>query len=720
MKEFLKKYKYDVIIVSFLITLFVVLSFCFPYCFRRLWFSIINLFESFKFYFLSIFKVESDIPQNFYDLVNNQNGLSAVYDLKYEFYLLPKDFYTFQEWFKTQFIMLINFDYFKSSISFLSWLVDNLNIIALFFMLLVCFFMIIDLVYFSQKNSKSLGDTKGLIKLDDFFEKHLKKYKMFFQNLHNSWAGKVIYKKVFLITFLFYTLALSLCIETFSFLLVIFSAFRFDLIYPCVYSIFYTLFPALTYIPGFVWFSAFILVFDYYRKKIALNKLTHLEHLNENFVDGLGVMTLISGEPGTGKTTLMVDMGLTSEKLYRFRLFDILKKFESYFPRFDFPKFRAYIDSLNTSCNLNRVQVLNLIDKSLLDNTFPIKYDGNRFGLYHYDNLKDYSFDEVLKIYASAYIFYTSTKPLMFSNLPIRCSYAVLSSSYLKSFTYRFFSEDLSNYYHYSFMDHIIDYNNMRLGSKTYTPDFYMECCTVLITELGKERGNQFDTRGLRKDDDSANLLNDFFNQYCKLTRHFSTIDHYPFFRLIADEQRVNSLNLDLVDLCENLVTIKKDYKDGYVIPLFIFDSIICDFVISLRNRFYEKYFSTRNYLSVFYQFMNYLTLPFVRYYEKWKNFSHFKQLDLVLGNSTSLDSKDVPVVKYYLSDKKVYSNRFATDCYSSYFFSALEKAKVNQENSRVYHDVTMSHEELESQHSYMISNLDRYDSFVDHRNDDK
>src|SRR5574344_81440 len=715
MKKLIKKYPYDLIIICFLLTLVITLSILFPYPYKRIIFSIKNLFESLYCYFLNCIHAENiKLPTNFFDLILINNSLTQEFNTSYEFYLLPKNYVIFQEWIKTSLYMFIDGDYFKNSISFFAWLVENINIILLFVTFFVLFGILFDTIYFSEKDPTKLGITRTLKRYRKFSFKFFVPVKNFFKHIISLFEERIIYRKVLIVSLGFFSLLLSISIETFSFALVILSSFRLDLIYPQIYSALYSFFPVYKALPKFIWVILILLIFNFIRKKLAIKKLSHHEHFNEDYVDKLGVFTIIDGEPGKGKTTTMVDMALTSEKLYRYRLFDILKKYESYFPHFNFSEYRSWI---NKKCNqkqfVNRVQLNDFLDNLKHQHKIPIKYDIKRYGFIYYDELKVYNLFDVLKIYGDAYFLYKSNQPLLFSHLPIYCSLTATSADYLKSFTYDFFTENEKSYKCERAFSHVLNFDTLRLGRKIVDPLYNMECATIVITEIDKERGNQFDKQGLRRDDIDANLLNDLFNPDAKLTRHQCTIDNYPFLRYLCDLQRLQSLNCDLTELAENVVYIGGNVKEKIALSFFTYDSIICEAVIKFRNNFFKKFYSTRNYTSLFSQFINLLTLPFVRYYTKSINQYKYRIIELTNhSNENNVTNKVEEATKYYLSNKKIFSNRFATDCYSPYFANVFRQNSISQDDAPTYINSYMTDEELNSQHSYMIRNLQAYDSF--------
>ena len=64
---------------------------------------------------------------------------------------------------------------------------------------------------------------------------------------------------------------------------------------------------------------------------------------------------------------------------------------------------------------------------------------------------------------------------------------------------------------------------------------------------------------------------------------------------------------------------------------------------------------------------------------------------------------------KYYLSTKKIYSDRYATDCYKDFFDSKFALSNKGFIDLRAYTSYIASIEELKLQHSYFINDLSKY-----------
>ena len=108
-----------------------------------------------------------------------------------------------------------------------------------------------------------------------------------------------------------------------------------------------------------------------------------------------------------------------------------------------------------------------------------------------------------------------------------------------------------------------MDFDSLRLGRKVIEENINadsFEFGVVVITEVGKERGNSIELSEKKKKDGTTNQKNDLFNSWLKMVRHSATVDNFPFVRVITDEQRPESWGADARDLCE-IVHIRESRK---------------------------------------------------------------------------------------------------------------------------------------------------------------
>ena len=84
------------------------------------------------------------------------------------------------------------------------------------------------------------------------------------------------------------------------------------------------------------WIIAFAcwLLFDRWRKCIALNRLRHFEARNCGFIKELPIVSMACGSMGKKKTTLITDMVLSQEVMFRQKALEILQQNDMKFPYF--------------------------------------------------------------------------------------------------------------------------------------------------------------------------------------------------------------------------------------------------------------------------------------------------------------------------------------------------------------------------------------------------
>ncbi|MDR2047184.1 MAG: hypothetical protein LBP79_04740, partial [Clostridiales bacterium] len=63
----------------------------------------------------------------------------------------------------------------------------------------------------------------------------------------------------------------------------------------------------------------------------------------------------------------------------------------------------------------------------------------------------------------------------------------------------------------------------------------------------------------------------------------------------------------------------------------------------------------------------------------------------------------------YYLMNKKIYSKRFSTDCFSDYFAEKTSRSAIGIADVKEYEREKASFNELKSQNSYFVNELFKY-----------
>ena len=301
----------------------------------------------------------------------------------------------------------------------------------------------------------------------------------------------------------------------------------------------------------FPWWSIAIiawLIFNRWRKSIALNRLRHFEARNCGFINEVPIVSISCGSMGKKKTTLITDMALSQEVMFRQKAYDILKSNDMKFPMFPWI---AFEDELRLCMKHGTVYNLATVKEwvSLKRRRFELhgrtdlqlySYDICRYGDSYNDGLKISTLFEVLETYAQAYFIYVIESSLIVSNYSIREDNELVSNGNFPIWASDFFPEGITEGRH----AHILDFDVLRLGKKVMENNpkaGSFEFGVVAISEIGKERGNNLELKEVKKGTEETNQKNDLFNAWLKMCRHSATVDNFPFIKVFTDEQRPES-----------------------------------------------------------------------------------------------------------------------------------------------------------------------------------
>ena len=377
--------------------------------------------------------------------------------------------------------------------------------------------------------------------------------------------------------------------------------------------------------PWWFWVIAGWLVFDDMRRNIGFTILKAHEKINEAFFEVLCVFVLIVGTMGLGKTTLMTSLALTGQNVLRKRAHKLMYRLDLQFPNFPWQRFEDAIDGAHRAGVIKKkVHVKRFLKKKIKkfeDNPTP----HNLFG-YDFEN-EAKCFNDCLQIkdlfsalvsYGELYYAYTIDLPLILSNYSIR-SDAVLNDEgnhpcWDDDFFERTPEESMANQ-EYS---HIFDWDTMRTG-KMMDPNNPLRGSTDIgikaITEGAKDRGNQVENKGMKKEDVKANPLNDGFNLRIKTDRHSALMEGYCFSKTLMDEQRADSLGADARELGD-VINIRCKTEKKIAMPFFalgkliyaLWDDKMYDFYYELRikrgDQSLFKYFVTNLYCLFYHHYL--------------------------------------------------------------------------------------------------------------------
>lgn len=465
----------------------------------------------------------------------------------------------------------------------------------------------------------------------------------------------------------------------------------------------------------FPWWSIAIiawLIFNRWRKSIALNRLRHFEARNCGFINEVPIVSISCGSMGKKKTTLITDMALSQEVMFRQKAYDILKSNDMKFPMFPWI---AFEDELRLCMEHGTVYNLATVKEwvKLKENRYLRNgrtdlqlygYDICRYGQTFNDGLNVSTLFEVLETYAQAYFIYVIESSLIVSNYSIREDNELVSEGNFPIWASDFFPEGITEGRH----AHILDFDVLRLGKKVIENNpkaGSFEFGVVAISEIGKERGNNLELKEVKKGTEETNQKNDLFNAWLKMCRHSATVDNFPFIKVFTDEQRPESWGADARDLCD-IIHIVQSGEQRLALPFYTIEEMISEWAF---NRFIAMYYDFR-----FRRGDNTLLVHLLKCVTSWiwrrnaRIFNKFGYSTLKIEKERGTMDGKPENKKYYLMNKKIYSRRFSTDCFSDYFNDMAKKTDMGLMDYMEYVTEKASVEELKMQNSYFINSLYR------------
>ena len=703
--SFKEYHKIKEFICSLIAVIVILLSlfFCFLDNTNRLELSIITFLKNIAYYFCNVFApgVKIDAGVHLDKVIEMKGGID-------NYSILPVDFEIFKAEIQTYFGMLFDLKNYQE------FFLEKSYLLLVFFRFLMIILPLIFFVkmlvdnYLSEDLQRKKEKSKPYQFYLQFEKKILYRFLNFLKELMDYFLHSKFYILLFSIILAFDMNLFSVILDLIVWLFYFSSSLNLLSIFEIIVVVMLDLGPFLLKIPFVIYLLIVYIIYDKIRKKKAYEDLQHFENYNKGFITSLGLNTLIIGAPGAGKTQLMTDMVLSSEEILRTRLLNILLEIKLEFPNFPFDQLEKEIDRLVKEHRIfNVFQAKDFIDYKFTLNEF-YHYDFHHFNILYDNGLYFENIYEGLCDYAKAYYLYSLKTPLSATNYAIRHDGKLIDKGHFKIWKYDFFRSK-SGEIDYHFTSKILDFNAMRIQKKLNSEvknAYKLDGNVVAITEFGKERRNQFYTNKLDKSDLKANQLNDGFNDYLKMKRHDCTIRNKPIFMLFADDQREEAVNADARDLFEYKITIHQ--QDSF------FKSSLLNFDISLITLFFEwivqkvsdfnlRYDVVRSDKTLFKYLINKIAYRSNQYLVKRHNIFDYKVMELNISNGI-----DNYKQKYFLMKKKIYSRRYSTDCYSSFFEEKYLNASEGFIDLNNFDYYIPSIKELTSMNSYFINDLNK------------
>ena len=550
------------------------------------------------------------------------------------------------------------------------------------------------------------------------------------------------YYQTWLVLWLLYFNVFSIGVAFFAFYCYFCVEFNVVSIYTQLVKLLLDLTPAIRFIPGIVWLVLGFLLLDYLCKEAGYAKLEHNERKNRGFLNERGVVTVIYGNMGTGKTRMLTSLALSAEKQLRDQALEILLETDMQFPNFPWVNLRAEVKrrmvehtivdvfSIRRWIRAWKEDYLFLESNDLIswyqrrarkgklreDRTFG--YDVEHYCTTYNDNLKIIHIYDAIEDYAQAYFVYSIQTSLIFSNYSIRTDFDVSDNGHFPLWNDDFFRRKPEYQPYYSKYCHIIDFDMLRLGKRMLENNPNKNALgfgVYVVSEIDKERKNELQLRkeaSSRKkgrsdeaEEEECTQNNDLFNACLKMIRHATVIANRVFVKVLCDLQRPEDWGAGGREVGE-VVFIEDKGEKAPVLP-FLSPYWLISGMYAIHRvffRFYLSYMGVRDDETLLLYLFHNGTAFYSHYIDRTEKLFGCQTFKLQV-ESGRMDGKSKER-KFYGMDKKDFSRRYSTDAMSSIF--DLPNT-VSIADFIEYADVMASAAERSEQRSHFQRDIDKH-----------
>ena len=533
------------------------------------------------------------------------------------------------------------------------------------------------------------------------------------------------YGRLWLALWLYNFNVFAMALSVFAYYLYFVSSFDIVSLYRQALKLLMDLSVAIDFIPLVGWLVIFAVIVDRLRRKIGYDRMEHYELRNRGFINERPIVVMVCGTMGKKKTTMITDMALSQEIMFRDKAFEKLLQTDLKFPYFPWINLENEVrHAMNVHFVYNLATCRRFIQQCKRawqkGKSAIFGYDYKRYGLTHDNGLYIENVWDAINNYAQLYFIYVIQSSLIISNYSIRTDAVLKSVGNFPLWHADLFRGDSRMQAAFSRHAHILDFDSLRLGRRIVEQNVYadsFEFGVLNITEIGKERGNNLELQEKKKSAAETNQKNDLFNYTLKMIRHSATVDNFPFVKVIVDEQRPESWGADARDLCE-IVHIDECSDMRVAMPLFgLGDWLISKLVALFRKLYYDyRYDRGDNTLPM------YLCHGIAALLNKYRSgiYNRFGYMQLDVSVEDGTQSGERKAKKYYLMSKKIYSKRFSTDAFSDYFNQKALTSLVGIDDLREFASEKATWAELTSENSYFFNDLTKIKQKHIEKGDDK
>lgn len=672
----------------------------FKISYLRFWEALLDLGRSVRYYFCWLFNLED-------------MGTPTVTDYSKVLFFetnLPEEWSAFREWMQEYISLLCDPDNFYLWIYHLCLGMEKFAKVLVAALPFVVLLVILIHFVYGTGNTNHNEDTVPL----QVFKRAAA---ILYQPVKNFVVGYYRYLqeysavvKLWIAAWLFHLNLASIIVAFVAWYFYFSAAFAFDTLYIQFVKLVIDLQPVFSYVPWWVWLMAAYPLFHYWRKSIGKSFLQHYEARNCGFIKELPIVSMSCGSMGKKKTTLITDMALSQEVMFRQKALEIIQGCDMKFPYFpwicfelELKKCMEYGTVYNLATTKNWIQKKQQRFSKHYNAAWQLYgYDCKKHSMTYMDGLQEYDLFGVLETYALAYFVYIVESSLIVSNYAIRMDHTKVDEGNFPMWYADFFPEVLTE----GRFSKILDFDALRLGKHLVedNPNIgSFEFGVVAISEIGKERGNNLELKEVKKGTAEANQKNDLFNAWLKMCRHSATIDHYPFIKVFTDEQRPESWGADARDLCD-ILHIVSSGEQRLALPFYTIEEMVSEWAFEKFISLYYKFRYLRGDNTLLIYLLKTVTAFLWRRNLRLNNQFGYCVLHIEKARGT-MDGK-AEKKKYFLMNRKIYARRFSTDCFSDYFSDLAQKSTVGLQDYIAYANEKATVEELKLQNSYFINSL--------------
>lgn len=698
----IKNYRHYICIGITIIFLLLAI-FYFKYASLRIFESLKDLYTSFKFYLNELFDLNLQGKITINDFTNQPFKMP---------FNLPNTWEEFKVVWSNYWKLWITVDNFKSYFNWLGNILYYLSrYIVIFMPFIIILFMIINKQ--SKTNNDYNKDSKSLTRFKKFEKKVYLPIKQWILDFIQFIKENSIYAKIWAFIWCYNFNFIAIIIEAIAYYLYLIASFKLTTLYVQIVKQFMDLSIVIDFIPVIGWIIITLVVVNIIRRNIGYSRLNHMEYKDRGFINERPIVLMLCGTMGKKKTTIITDIALSEEIMLRDKAFEKILETDLKFPYFPWINLENSLKkaienhsvyNLATCKRFARSKKLKFYKNKNKQNIFF--YDYERYSMIFNDELKVIDIWEAIETYCQLYFVYIIQSSLIISNYSIRTDNILQDLGNFPLWDSDLFKRDTKTAEAYSRHAHILDFDSLRLGKKVLEENpraDSFEFGVINITEIGKERGNNLELQQVKKNDNTTNQKNDLFNSWLKMVRHSSTIDNFPFVKIITDEQRPESWGADARDLCE-IVHIDDCGKMNLAMRLFAIEDLIIHFLLGKFSDRYYKYRFKRGDNTLFMYLYHGFISKLNNYQSRIYNTFGYYKVNVSVEKGTQDEEKKSS--KYYLMSKKIYSKRFSTDCFSDFFNEKALRSKIGIDDLQEFETEKATFDELSKENSYFFNDL--------------